>query len=423
MSLRRSLPAGVLDAAFNSLGTFAVGLTAVRIFEPSLLGVYEVFFAAHLMGVVVPMYLIYLPAEIRAVGRDMGRRLPILRRSVLLAAGPSLLTGFAVVFSILVTRGQASSGQLVAFTCTTAAATMLMPLQAHLRRMLHLAGHSWKAMTVSSTQLVAAIAGVLGLLAVDVPDAWIPFGALTGAALVSTTMGLLLARPGGGGESDRILMKDLVAAGRWLLVTGIVPTVALFVVAALINQLAGPDELGYAGASRLAAQPILVLGIGLNAVLGPRSMEAAHRRDRPAARRVERIFIAVVVAAAGGYLVLAGGPWVWNPLYHLIPLGYHVTGLTALMILTNTVSGMVLPLQRELFGGRAEKRLARIEIMASTAGVAVAASAGATGAFARPLSLLAQNGWRAVDYRRALRPLYADPRPSHPDRVGWEDPE
>lgn len=406
MSLRRSLTAGVFDAAFNSLGTFVVGLAATRIFEPQLLGVYAVFFAAHLMGVVIPMHLIFLPAEIRAVSRDPGRRLHILRNSTVLAAGPSILAGLLALLAVLVTRDQATAGELAALAWTTAAATMLVPLQAHLRRMFHLSDASWRAMIVSGVQFAGAIVWVVALLAAGVPDAWVPFGALAMATAASAIVGFVLASPSKDLPADRVRMSDLMVAGRWLLVTGVVPTGAGFIAATLINQLAGPTELGYAEAARLAAQPILVLGLGLNAVLGPRAMEAAHHRDQPAARRIERIFVTVVAIAVVGYLVVAGGPWPWNPLYHLIPPAYQVAGLAALMILANAATGTVLPLQRELFGGEQEKKLAKIEILASATGVAVAASAGATGAFARPLSLLSQNGWRAVDYRRALRVMY-----------------
>jgi hypothetical protein len=128
-----------------------------------------------------------------------------------------------------------------------------------------------------------------------------------------------------------------------------------------------------------------------------------------------------VVVAVAGYIVVAGGPWPWNPLYHLIPPAYQVAGLTALMILANAATGAVLPLQRELLGGKREKKLATIEIMASATGIAVAVSAGVTGAFARPLSLLAQNGWRSAAYRRALGLLYHGSRPQAGAGVGPAD--
>jgi O-antigen/teichoic acid export membrane protein len=415
----------VFDAAFNSLGTFAVGLTAARIFEPSLLGVYAVFFAAHLMGLVVPMHLVFLPAEIRAVAREPERRLSILRRSALFGLAPSVMTGFAVLLSIAVTADQASGSQLLALALTTSVATVLVPLQAHLRRMLHLAQASWRATAVSAVQFAGAIVAVAGLLLSGVPDAWVPFGALTLATGGSIVTGFVLAAPGRDLPDDRIRMMDLMTTGRWLLVSGLVPTVAGFVAATLINRLAGPEQLGYAEAARLAAQPILVLGLGLNAVLGPRAMEAAHRRDRVAARRIERIFLAVLAVAAAGYLLVAGGPWPWNPLYYLIPPGYELAWLAALMIVSNAATGSVLPFQRELLGGRLEEKLAGIEIMGSIATITVALSSAVTGAFARPFSLLAQNAARAAGYRRALRHLdWIDPEgtghggdpPARPDR-------
>jgi O-antigen/teichoic acid export membrane protein len=378
MSLRKTLPAGVIDAGFNSLATFAVGLTATRILEPALLGVYAVFYTAHLVGIAVPWYLIYTPAEIRAIEREMDQRLPILRQSIFLATGPSLLTGLAILMALVVVRSQASTSQLLGLAWTAAVATVLIPAQAHVRRMLHIAGSSWLAATTSATQLVASTAAIFALLAADVPNVLVPFGALAIATLISILIGLVLAAPWRRRSHQRLNMTDLVTTGRWLLVTGVLPAVAGFVAASLISHLASPEDLGFAEAARLAAQPLFVLVTGLNAVLGPRSMEAAHRHDRVTARYLERVYIVIVLAAAAGYVAVAG-------------------------------VGFAMPPQRELLGGHLEKKLAKIEVLSSAFLVLTAATAFATKSYARPASVAAQNLWRNIHYRRDLQPLYREP--------------
>lgn len=417
--LARALPAGVLDASLNSLGTFAIGLAATLILDPGLLGVFAVFFTAHQTGLVLPMYLIHLPAEVQAVARSLPERLPMLRRSVWLGIAPSLLAGLAVLLAVLVMRDAATGGELIGFAWTAGAATMLSPTQTHVRRMLHIAGASWRAAIASGVQLAVAAGAIFALRAAGTPATWVPFGALALASFLSIAVGLALAAPWRGSTSGRLSLRDLVIAGRWLLVTGAVAPAAGFVVAALISHLASPEDLGFAEAARLAAQPILVLGIGLNFVLGPRSMEAAHRRDRAAARRVERLSILIILSATALYLIIAGGAWSWNPLYYLVPKAYEVGGLTTLMILVSCMVGSVLPAQRELLGARLERKLALVEILAGVTAIAIAASASVVGSFARPWSLLGENLWRAVHYRRALRPVYRRP-PQPPDEEGWQ---
>ena len=405
VSLRKNLPAGIIDAALNSLASFVVGLVAARMFEPALLGVFAVFFTAHSLGHTVPTYLIYVPAEVQAVSWPVEQRIRVVYRSTWLGMGPSLLAGIAILLAILVVRSQASASELAALGWTTAAATFLAPAQAHVRRMQHIAGLSWRAAVTSGMQLVAAGAGLALLLGVDVPVAWVPFGALALANAVSIGVGLFLSR-GGRPTPDRLRLSQVVKAGRWLVVSGVVPAAALFVVASLISHLASPEQLGFAEAARVAAQPVLVLGVGLNAVLGPRSMEAAHHRDRRAARRMELLTAGIVLAATAGYLLLAGGAWGWNPLYHLVPKAYEVAGLAALMIVAHALGSIVLAARSELLGGRMEKKLTLIETLSSLASIVVACTAGVSLAFARPWSLLSQNLWRAIHYRRALLPLY-----------------
>jgi O-antigen/teichoic acid export membrane protein len=424
MSLRRTLPAGVVDAGVASLATFAVGLTATRILTPAELGVYAVFFTAFQFGSVVPTHLVYLPAEILSVDHARADRMQLLRGSLRTAPLPSSVTVVAVLLATAVTWGGTSTELRTGLTLTTAAVTLLAPAQEHARRLLHLAGLSWHAATVSVMHLFVVLGSIAVMhYALDIGAAWIPFGALAIANVASLTTAVLIAIRASGGRSLYPGLRRLASSGRWLVVVGAVPAAAAFLVATLISALAGNETLGHAEAARIAAQPIVVVSVGLSWVLGPRSMEAANRRDRRAARRIARMFLVLLALATLGFLALAGHDQTWNPLAHLIPAAYTVTGLTAVTILANLVRGVVFPHRSELLGGHREKHLSLIEVLASVAMVAAAATASVTGAFARPMSLFAQGGWRAVHYRRALEPLYEDPGSPDDGRDAREGPD
>lgn len=410
MSLRKSIPAGLLDAGFNSLGTFVVGVAATRLFDPEMLGVYAVFFAAHLVGVVVPMQLIYVPVEVMAVGHRVKERLAFLRPSLVLAAAPSLVAAAAVPLAALVVLDVASTRTLLAFGLSAAAATMLAPAQAHVRRMFHIADQSWRAAGLSVFYFGATLGWLSVLVAARVPVPWIPFGALALTEAATVVIGLMAAglrrRPAPGS----LRFRRVAVSGRWLLALALVQTGAAFAVAAIITNLAGADQLGYALAASLAAQPIFVFGVGLNAVLGPRSMEAGSRRDLGRALHVAKIYRWLLVAAALGYLAVAGGAWAWNPFYYIIPTAYDLPGLVALTTIAHVVGGVFAPHQRELLGGRKEKALTRIHVWASALSVVLATSAAAIGAYAKPVSLLGQNALMGLELRSERRRLFVDAR-------------
>jgi O-antigen/teichoic acid export membrane protein len=411
-SLKRKVPAGLVDAGLNSLATFGVGIAAAQLFDASILGVYAVFFTAYQLGLVIPMFLIYLPAEVKAVARDVTSRLPIMRWSLPVGFTASLLSLASVGLAALVVWSHTDRITVLYLAATAIVPTALMPAQAHTRRMLHIAGHSWRAASVSAVQLLATVVGLGLLLMLDVPDTLVPFGAFGMSAAASLVAGLVLAKTVGQKGGDPVRWRELTSAGRWLLVTGMAPNLGGFAIAALIGSLAGTEALGYAEGARLAAQPLMVLGVGLNASLGPRSMEAGYEGDRPKAKHVARLFILIIGATTIGYLVAAGIAWTWNPLTWLVPQAYEIPGLTALTIVASALASTVLPNQRELYGGGYEKRLAFIDVVANSFGVIFATTAAVTGAFARPLSLGASNSWRALHYQRALATMYAERSPS-----------
>jgi hypothetical protein len=215
-----------------------------------------------------------------------------------------------------------------------------------------------------------------------------PFGALAIANVVSLNFGWYLIRRDGKGEKaeSHITFNDISHSGRWLLLTAIIPAGVAFITANLITYLASPEALGYAEAARIVGQPILVLGSGLTFALRPRAMESAMKRQQAASRRVEFLFVAMVVIATLVYLPIAGGAWAWNPMYRLVPAAYEVGGLVVAVILTNALLATAFLIANELMAAGQARSLALIEGVAAPFRTAAAASAVAIGAFARPAS-------------------------------------
>ncbi|MFC2153469.1 hypothetical protein ACFLQ7_02420, partial [Actinomycetota bacterium] len=273
-SYRRRIPAGIVDSACASLATFAVGLTAVTVLDDVNRGVYAVYFAAFLVGVVLPRQLVFAPASIEAVALEpRDHRLAVVSRSLRFGLAPALLGALGAPIAYLVTSGYSDASVSAALAITCAITIILSPMQDFVRQTLHIAARSWRAATVSIVQLVVVVAAIGTGLALDVDRAWIPFGALALANAVSLTVAWLLGHVGlDVGSTPPMDLRAMLGKGAWLIQTDLAPAAAAFVVAAIIAALASPEDLGYAEAARVVAQPILVLSAGLSAVLSPRAM-------------------------------------------------------------------------------------------------------------------------------------------------------
>jgi O-antigen/teichoic acid export membrane protein len=180
----------------------------------------------------------------------------------------------------------------------------------------------------------------------------------------------------------------------------------------LIVKLAGPEALGLAEAARVAAQPILVLAVGLNAVLGPRGMEAASLRDRPMAHRAQRIYLTLIATMGAGYLLIVGHAWVGNPMVYLVPVAYSVSGLVAVTIVAHILTAASVQYSSELMGGRKEIELTKISFLVSPVLLLGSATAAVTGAFARPISVIMESSVRLVVYGFASRRMFSEPEES-----------
>jgi O-antigen/teichoic acid export membrane protein len=386
--VRSQLPPGVLDAGFASLATFVAGLAAVAVFDDADLGIYAVFFVAFTLGQLVAYQLIYVPAEIVAVGRTGVQRLTIFNDSLRIGFWPAIVGASAIFAATITTAPIASMELTIGLTVTAWIATFLSPTQDHVRRTLHVADHSWQAAAMSTTQFVVSSAAIALMLIFDAPAPWVPFGALAIANVVSLSVGLLLVR------RDRqhaetpihVTFRDLTADGRWLLLQASIPAAAAFVTANIITYLAGPEAMGYAEAARIVAQPVLVLAGGLIYPLRPRAMEAALKKDLPVSIRLETIYISMILVGGVGYLLLAGAPFPWNPMQYLVPVAYEVPGLVAASIGANVVLGSIFLAVNEMMAAGRGRSLAFLNALAAPIRIVVATSAAFVGAFARPLS-------------------------------------
>ena len=165
-----------------------------------------------------------------------------------------------------------------ALALTGGLAALFAPLQEHARRLLHLSSMHWAAAAVSVVRLVVVAVVLTMGLAFGLGSVWLPLGALAAGDLLSLIMAMV-RRGIPGGRELRYRVRDLAGTGVWLLVGAMVAPAAGFLISFLVTRLAGSADLGLAEAARIAAQPALVLAVGLSAVLRPEAMEAAVRFD------------------------------------------------------------------------------------------------------------------------------------------------
>ena len=371
-------------------------------------GVYGVFFAAFVVGTTVPHNLIFLPYQVFSVGEPLADRLLYIGRATLMGLAFAAVGGLAVIGAAVVTAHETTIEVTLVLAATAMPTVGVSAAQDNLRRMLHVSERHWSAAAMSVVQFIVVGAVILIMVALDVPVVWMPFGSLLVANIASSSLGLI--RAGGLGEwitPPEIHWRTLVARGRWLLGQAIALPGATFVAAAIITAFAGAVAVGYGEASRLVAQPVLVLSTGLTAVLGPRVMAAAIERSDARGLRLIFRHAALVVVAGAGYLVIAGWDVPWNPMDSIIPAAYAVTGLVAVSIVAATASALTHLRVEELMGAHREVDLVKVSLFAGACAVAAAFSTPWTEAFAVPLSLLVMSIARYAGYRFYRRRLYS----------------
>jgi hypothetical protein len=167
-----------------------------------------------------------------------------------------------------------------------------------------------------------------------------------------------------------------------------IPALAAFLTANIITYLASPEAMGYAEAARIVAQPIMVAASGLTSALRPRVMEAAILRDFYVSRRVETLYVAMVLGAAALYIPIVGDTWAWNPLRSIVPAAYEVRYLVIAVIASNALMGAQFLVVNEMMAAGRARALTILEAAATPLRLLAATSAVAIGAFALPFSYI-----------------------------------
>lgn len=407
----KRLPAGVADAAFASLATFAAGLSAVNLFNDVDRGVYAIFFTAFGLGVVLPWDLILIPAEVNAVSFPVEDRMRRARDTLRIGIPMAMLGSVAIGIAALISRSLTHPDVLWGLTVTAAITTVLSPLQDHMRRLLHIAELNWQAAAVSGVQFAGVVVSLGVMLLLDAPVAVMPFGSLAIANALSLATGLILGDVRHQEPLDEPLrFRTLAREGRWLLTQALVPNISHFAVATIVADLAGAEALGYAEAARVVAQPVLVLATGLTAVLAPRAMEAAMHHDVDSARHTRNVYLLIMTGGGILYLAAAAAPWVLNPMQHLVPAAYTVSGLVAFTIVANIISGAMFIDVNGLLGAQKARPMAGIAIITSPLLVLIALTARTTEAFARPAGNAMRDVVQVFLFRARLDRHYREQR-------------
>jgi O-antigen/teichoic acid export membrane protein len=407
VSMRRAVPAGLVDAALASLASFAVTLYAVRSLKANELGTYALFFNAFTMAAVVPTQLLFSPAEIGSLAYRGRRRLRLLEQSLRLGCPPA--AGAALVGTLAAIAGSAGarSDVVLPLSVTCLLCTAVSPVQDHVRRLLHFAGVSWRAAAMSVTQLVVVLGSLLLLTRLGVPALWLPFGALLLANVVSLALGLVLSADWRNYEPlEPMAISDLFHLGGWLVLVGLTPAGARFLSGVLVTHLSSAATLGHVEAARVVSQPLFVLMLGLSAVLVPRLMEAARQRRPELARNASRPFQFIVIAGGVLYLLVVGFQWPLNPVPLAVPSAYVVTGVVPLMIMAQILQGILQPPRAELTGAGRVRTLLRLEILASLPLCLASATAMVTGVLAAPVGAVLQGVVGLWLLERARRQIY-----------------
>ena len=402
--LRQKLPAGIVDAALSSLGTFAAGLAAVRLLEPAELGTYSVIFSAFLVGSLLPAEITYTPIQVSMIRLEVHQRLGGIVHSLGNGIPPALFGCTFILAAAGLIWWRSDPTAVIELAITGVGLAVISPMQDHLRRGFHIAERSWGAALMSGSQMVAVVGALLVMLSLDIAPAWAPLGSLVVANIVSLGFGLALSRSA---WRVRPTAPVVMVSGRWLAASSVSAYGGTLVASVVMTLVAGPEIVGFAEAARVAAQPVLVVTTGVAAALASRHLRAAASVDRAAAISVNKSFFLVIAVAGISYLFLAGFAWSFNPLFALIPTAYDIAFLIPVTILSNLVLSITSPIRDQLIASNMEVPMAKIDFASLTIPTVVAATAGLTGAFARPLGIIGQNVFRTIRYRAIWRAAFA----------------
>jgi hypothetical protein len=335
-----------------------------------------------------PSEMVYTPSEVVAVAHPEGQRIHVLDSSLWRGFLISLVAAIGVMATAPLIAPDIGSKDALSLAASGAALTVVAPLLDHWRKMFHIAEASWRGAATATAQMVATVV-VLFIFDGTLDPAWIPFGALAVGYAASGVVALMLTAPLAR-RSQKLEANprwdELSRIGRWLLLANLAVFGGDFILAVIAKAALGPDVLGYAEGARVVARPVIILGLGLAAVLGPRSVRAGMGPDIEAARSTRRLFWTLSLVGGLIYLPLVGFDWALNPLPRLLPTAYAVSGLVAVTVAGAIVFNHALPWWYELLGARRQRDLARTEGLASLLKVATGLLAPLLQAFTLPLA-------------------------------------
>ena len=376
----------------------------MRWLDPAELGTYSVIFSAFLVGSLLPTEITYTPIQVSMIRLDVQQRLGGIVHSLGSGIPPAILGCIVILAAGGLIWWRSDPTAVIELAITGFGLAVISPMQDHLRKGFHIAERSWGAAWMSGSQLVAVIGALVVLQSMGVAPAWAPLGSLVVANMVSLGFGLALSRPA---WRVRPTAPVVTVSGRWLAASSVSAYGGTLVASVVMTLVAGPEIVGFAEAARVAAQPVLVVSTGVAAALASRHLRAAAEVDRTAAISVNKSFFLVIGVAGITYLFLAGFAWSFNPLFALIPTAYDIAFLIPVTILSNLVLSITSPIRDQLIASNMEVPMAKIDLASLAIPTVVAATAGLTGAFARPLGMIGQNVFRIIRYRSIWRTAFA----------------
>lgn len=406
MRLRIRLGTAVADSALASLATFTVGIYAARALTLEELGAYGVVFAASfILGSSTITQLVYTPFEIELVEEPSRRQLAAMDRTTTVGAAIGLPIALLAVAIAAIVVPDVSTSTRFALATGGVAVAVLSPAQDHVRRVLHQAGSSMAAFSVSAVQLGVAVSVIAAMTTIGIEPVWIPLTALGLANTFSLTVGTVLcAGVASGADAARPPLRDTLDVGRWLVAATQSEQAAGFIAVASLAVIAGSAEAGQFEAARQLAQPLFVLSSGLQAILRPRVIRTTRQGSPKAADRDLLLLVAMLAISAAILAVTIGGDWAWNPLASAIPNAYARDGLLlALLGVSVLIYTMPLIAVQLVALGR-QRSLAWIGGTTQFAYLAVAVGlASRLGAMAMPLGALVYVVIWLARARRATR--------------------
>lgn len=292
------------DAGASSIASFAAGLMALRSFSVYEVALYSLLFSAALTAMIIPQYMSFVPQRLNANRQESIVRTAYGRDAIAgLALG--LPAALLVVASGLPLLGEVGSEAFAILAITAAMWTVVSPFQDHVRSALHITGHHGAAASVSLVHL--SVVGIALVYAIAAPErtlwhAALPFGALFLGNSLSAAVGVLLHRrvavvPMRANVTVGIAVKTALSA---FITQGVGYSTNL-----LVALLVAPAALASLETARIAAQPVLVLGVGLGAFFLPRVIRLRALQQPNAGMNLLRM---TVLIGVGGGLYCAALP-------------------------------------------------------------------------------------------------------------------